>query len=220
MLAWAHVLEQQRRYSDAAAFYQQVLAIDPRNHEAAIRLAWCYKERGDNANAIRSFADAVAHFPADETLQNDFGLALADSGNFEQAIEHYQAAIRLNSTYVAARINLSKALFSLGKYPESSEQLKIASELDPRSYDAFFTAGLMLATLKNYPASERMFHAAVQLRPESAEAFNDLGIVQAAQGFFNDSVDNFIKAVKLNPDFKEARDNLARARQERDARQP
>jgi protein O-mannosyl-transferase len=219
MLAWGHVLEAESRFAEAATIYQHILVIDPRNHEAATRLAWSFKAQGDNYNAIASFRQAVKHYPNDETLQNDFGLALADSGSLDEAIEHYREAIRIDPNFVAAHINLSKALFAQGRLTESAAELKTAAALDPRSFDAYYSSGMMLTALKNYQDAERMFRAAVQLRPDSADAANHLGLALEAQGFYNEAIDSFIKAVKLNPDFQEARDSLARTEQERDARQ-
>jgi len=220
MLAWGHVLEAESRFAEAATIYQHILVIDPRNHEAAVRLALSYKAQGDNYNALASFRQAVMHYPNDESLQNDFGQALVDSGSLDEAIDHYRQAIRLNPNFVAAHINLSKALFAQGKLNESSAELKTAAALDPRSFDAYYSSGMMLMALKNYQDAERMFRAAAQLRPDSADAYNHLGLALEAEGFFNEAIDSFITAVKLNPDFQEARDNLTRAKQERDARQP
>jgi tetratricopeptide (TPR) repeat protein len=220
MLAWGHVLEAQSRFGEAANIYQQILVIDPRNHEAAVRLALSYKAQGDTYNALASFRQAVMHYPNDETLQHDFGLALADSGRLDEAIDHYRQAIRLDPNFVAAHIDLSKALFAQGKFTESSVELKTAAALDPRSFDAFYSSGMMLLALRNYQDAERMFRAATQLRPDSADAFDHLGLALEAQGFYNEAIDSFITAVKLNPDFQEARDSLARTQQERNARQP
>ena len=216
----AALLESERRYGEAADIYKRVVAIDPRNHDAAIRLALAYKQRGDITNALRSFADAALHYPTDEALLDEYGKTLVENGRIDDGIEKYRDAIRLNPNYVPARLHLSNALFSQGKFSESAEQLHIAVQLDPRSFEAFLSAGLMLATLKDYPAATRQFQAAVQLRPDSAEARDDLGVALAAQGprFLDEAIDNFIQAVKLKPDFQAARDHLAQARAQRDAK--
>ncbi len=214
----ASFFESQQQYTQAAKIYRQVLSIDPRNHEAAIRLALAYKRSGDVANALRSFADAALHYPTDDALLNEYGLALVESGRIDDGIEKYRDAIRLNYNFVAAHLNLSNALFAQGKFPEAAEQLHIAVQIDPRSFEAFMNAGIMLANLKNYPAAERQFKAAVQLHPDSAEARDDLGVSLAAQGYLDEAIDNFIQAIRLKPDFQHARDDLARAQAERDAK--
>lgn len=216
----AALLESERRYGEAADIYRRVIAIDPRNHDAAIRLALAYKQRGDMINALRSFADAALHYPTDEALLDEYGKALVENGRIDDGIEKYRDAIRLNPSYVPARLHLSNALFGQGKFRESADQLHIAVQIDPRSFEAFFSAGVMLATLKDYPAATRQFQAAVQLRPESAEARDDLGVTLAAQGprFYDEAIDCFITALKIKPDFQLARDHLAQARAARDAR--
>jgi tetratricopeptide (TPR) repeat protein len=214
----AAILGSGQHYSDAIQIYQQVLAIDPDNHEAALQLAVTYKNRGDTAKALHSFADAEMRDPGDEALLNEYGLALVQSGEVTEGIEKYRAAIRINPRFVAARLNLSNALFAQGNFREAADQLHTASLIDPRSFEAFMNAGVMLATLKNYPAASRMFEAAVQLKPDSALARDDLGVTLAQQGFIDEAVDNFTQAVKIKPDFREAREHLARAKQERDAK--
>jgi tetratricopeptide (TPR) repeat protein len=214
----AAILASDEHYSDAIQIYQQVLQIDPDNHEAALQLAVTYKNRGDIAKALHSFADAERRDPGDDALLNEYGLALVQSGQVSEGIEKYRAAIRINPRFVAARLNLSNALFSQGNFREAADELHAASLIDPRSFEAFMNAGVMLATLQNYPAASRMFEAAVQLKPDSAQARDDLGVTLAQQGFLDEAVDNFTQAVKIKPDFREAREHLARAKQERDAK--
>jgi tetratricopeptide (TPR) repeat protein len=214
----ASILESGQHYSDAIQIYEQLLRVDPKNREAGIHLAIAYKNRGDIAKALHSFADAEQRNPGDEALLNEYGLALVQSGQVTDGIEKYRAAIRIDPRFVAARLNLSNALFAQGNYREAAEQLHIAAVIDPRSFEAFMNAGVMLVTLRNYQSAERMFEAAVQLRPDSALARDDLGVTLAQQGFLDEAVDSFTQAVKLQPDFHEAREHLARAKQERDAK--
>lgn len=216
-MARAALLESEHRYREAADIYKKVIAIDPLNHEATIRLALAYKLSGDFPNALRSFSDAALHYPTDEALLDEYGSALVENGRIDDGIEKFRDAIRLDPNYIPARIHLSTALFAQGKFPESAEQLHIAVQIDPRSFEAYLSAGLMLATLKDYPAATRQFTAAVQLRPESAEARDDLGVTLAAQGFFDEAIDSFIMATKLKPDLQLARDHLAMARAARAA---
>ena len=45
---------------------------------------------------------------------NDFGVALARAGRFDEAIFHFKEAVRLDPTYTAAQQNLMKAMRSKG----------------------------------------------------------------------------------------------------------
>lgn len=211
MFARAAILERRGRFSEAAQLYQEILQVDSQSREAATHLADAYRQRGDITKALASYADATARYPNDESLQDGYGSALLADGRLDDAIDRFQAAIRINPNFIPARLNLANALFYENRLPESAVQLQAALQIDPRSFDAYMHAAAILAKLHDYARAERMLKAAVQLRPDSAEARNDLGIALAAQGYFGEAVESFEKAIKLQPDFEEARRNLQRA---------
>jgi len=218
-LAEAAYLESQHRYSGAISIYQDVLKIDPRNREAALRIGSAYRARGDLREALECFREAAEKYPNDELLA-EYGAALVQAGRLDDGIEEFREAIRFNYNCIAARINLSNALFEQHNFAESLRQLQIVIEIDPRNFEAFMAAGIDNLRMGQYSVAGTMLEAAVQSRPTSAEAYFFLGIVQEKQGFLAEAIDSLSNAVKLKPDFKEASDELAKVRAQRNAPKP
>ena len=52
--------------------------------------------------------------PEDSYAHNNLGIIRADQGKMDEAIRHYQAAIKNNPTFLQARANLSEAYEKAG----------------------------------------------------------------------------------------------------------
>ena len=77
------------------------------------------------------------------------GAALAESGQFQQAIECCDRAIALNPDYAEAWSNKSAALLDLGQYQEALECSNRAIGLKPDYADAWGNKGIALCGLSN-----------------------------------------------------------------------
>ena len=51
--------------------------------------------------------------------QNNWGIALARQGKWEEALPHYEEALRLNPGYTEAHLNLAQVLQRLGRHAEA-----------------------------------------------------------------------------------------------------
>ena len=67
--------------------------------------------------------------PNNAIAHNSLGSVLGEQGNFKQAIEHFNTAIKMNPHYVEAHQNLGTALSILGQPDKSVAHFKIAKEL-------------------------------------------------------------------------------------------
>ncbi|MDB4793648.1 tetratricopeptide repeat protein, partial [Methylacidiphilales bacterium] len=100
--------------------------------------AWVYE------NQETLWADAVDKNPNCWIGQNNLGLALDQKGQVDEAIEHYQKAVAINSTYAEAYINLGWALLQKGQPDEAIPQIQKALENNPNSAEAYNNYGIAL----------------------------------------------------------------------------
>jgi tetratricopeptide (TPR) repeat protein len=82
---------------------QDTLAGQPTLQQIAVLL-----ERGDFSGASRLVAPALKAHPADPVLRNFAGVIAAQQGAFELAEAHFETAIRLAPTGIAAYENLAR----------------------------------------------------------------------------------------------------------------
>jgi hypothetical protein len=85
------------------------------------------------------YPDAQAHY--------NLGVALARTGKVEEAIAHYEQAIRIDPDFAGAHYNLGKALTQVGRVPEAIEHYEQALRINPD----FTEAQNALARLQAHP---------------------------------------------------------------------
>jgi tetratricopeptide (TPR) repeat protein len=66
----------------------------------------------------------------------DLGIALAQQGRLDEAVDQYREALRLRPNYAAAHYNLGNTLLALLRVPEARTHFEEAVRIDPRFEDA------------------------------------------------------------------------------------
>ena len=65
---------------------------------------------GKFSEAILYYTNVLNQLPDDPEIHNNLGVALFHSGKYEQAIGHFETALKIRPEYADARQNLKKAL--------------------------------------------------------------------------------------------------------------
>jgi tetratricopeptide (TPR) repeat protein len=132
---------------------------------------------------VSLWQDSLRSSPDSPLVRMNLGLALIHSGNAPQAIEHYEAALRLEPEKAAThRNNLALALLSSGRRAEAIAQYEEALRIDPELSEAHNNLGSLL--LGEGKAAEAVAHftAVTQLKPDYAEGFLGLAMALSAAG--------------------------------------
>ena len=72
----------------------------------------------------------------------DAGLALARQGNYEAAIPHYRAALKLDPQMPGLSLNLGLAYLKLNRFTEAVPLFEQAAKSDPTSFQAHVLLGM------------------------------------------------------------------------------
>jgi tetratricopeptide (TPR) repeat protein len=100
------------------------------------------------------YADALAEFqaaqrtqPSSAAVENALGITLTKLNRLDEANQHYEQAIRLNSKLASPHKNLGLNALNAKQYELAESQLKIALALDPDDpFPHYYLALLYLAT--------------------------------------------------------------------------
>lgn len=96
-------LLQQGRYTEALPFLQRAAAEQPREARVHLYLALAYTHAGDNTNAEKHFAQAIALNPHDAYIFYNWGAYLHRRGRYADALKAYETAYRLDPTLIGAK---------------------------------------------------------------------------------------------------------------------
>lgn len=149
-LNYALALQKLGRNQQAVAEYQRVLQIDPRNITALVRwhiamitgigtsrattlevlsrIRWQLRGEGlkNYDMVVREYNAAAEIYPNNADVRFALGQVHQQAGNFDQAIDAYQLAVRDSALEVVARASSAQCLLSQGKPEAAIQQLEQA----------------------------------------------------------------------------------------------
>ncbi|MCS7336636.1 MAG: tetratricopeptide repeat protein [Verrucomicrobiae bacterium] len=139
----------------------------------------------------------------------NLGVAFANLGKMEAAVEQYRAAIEFRPNDFLAHNNLGVALTALGRHEEAAAHYSKALELNPKSALAHNNFGVLLAQQGKLDQAIEHFKTAIRLNPRYPKPYLNYGFALQKLGQAPQAITNYVKALELDPDWPEALDKLA-----------
>lgn len=132
-----------------------------------------YIEAGRSMDALPLIKEAVAKDPKNKVYQNNLGLLLLDQGNVDEAIQHFDAAVAVDSTYDQALRNGAVAYMKTGvKMKEDAEAKAKNKGVVDKSYMQKFKKAVVLLEKLN------------SLKPDNADFLEALASAYGNAGMF------------------------------------
>ena len=138
-LPYAHynignVYWQMRKWDDATREFSQELAANPYDCLAFGQLAnILVRTHGDATKALTYATKALDLCPNLSQARMDFGLLLAENGDYEKAIEQYKRAVQLSPEDDDVHLLLGRAYEKLGRTNEATAEFATARSLQNKS---------------------------------------------------------------------------------------
>lgn len=150
--------------------------------------------------------------PAAQYLRDGMrGIGLFEQGRLDEALAHFQEAIRKQPDYLEGHVSIAVILIEKGRLEEAIGRLERALALDPKCW--FAHANLALVRQKQGRREEAIAHfrKAVELNPKHLVARTNLGRALAEAGMLEEATEHFRAAVALAPRDAPSRVNLGNA---------
>jgi len=96
----------EKRYDEAIAGFDRVLAANPRNAQARFQRAWAMAKAGHDDEAIQAFAEMAQDFPELPEPHNNLALLYAKRGDLKRAEAELLLAIEAKPDYAISYSNL------------------------------------------------------------------------------------------------------------------
>jgi protein O-mannosyl-transferase len=161
-------------------------------------------------NSITLFEHALQSTSENYVARNNLGLSLAERGNYDEAIVHFQEAIRIFPGFGYPYFNLGLISYKRGNFQEAISHYQNAIACDSDSERSFYYLGNCFFKLKQIDNAIIHYAKALIIRPDYVEAMTNLAISLALIGKTDESLALFREAIRINPDFTDARINMAK----------
>lgn len=171
---------QSSMFKRAEKCYLEILKIDPDINEAHNALAFIYTFSKQHAKAVAQLKIILKSQPNDANVHHNLGNNFYELGNYAEAIEHYQTAIKLNSGFVDSYTQYAMVQRKLEKYDLAIEYLQQAFKLDQFNPKVLHGLGITYALLEDYPHAIEHLSKAVALAPNNNEI--NLCLARALEG--------------------------------------
>ncbi len=157
---------------------------------------------------IGFYRETLEHTPDKfQTLYN-LGVAQAERGLADGAMESYRKALEINPAFPAPYNNLAYIYLSRNKPDSAVPLLEKALALEPNNAEACNNLGGLLYMSGRRGEALEWFRKAVAIRPSFAEAQCNLGISLMVAGHPDSAAPHFQMAIAADPDFEKAWFNL------------
>jgi tetratricopeptide (TPR) repeat protein len=153
-------------------------------------------------------ADLAAHSD-DPAAHVSLAQLLADMGRRDDAITHYQQALRLDPSNASVHYNLANLLAEYGRDDEALSHYTAAARLAPNDPRIQINLGNLFLKQAHWDQAIAAYAEALRLDPAAFEAHNNIAIAFANRGDLPDATAHFREAARLNPQQPEIHSELA-----------
>lgn len=123
----------------------------------------------------------------------------AQDRQYDQAVEAYRQAIKLDATVGAAYRGLARAYVYMGRSPDALAPMQTAVRLEPNDSYTHLDLGITLQNLRRFDEALVEINEAKRLSPRDAAVQNYLGNLFLNMGRTTDALAAYQEALRLNP---------------------
>ena len=127
------------------------------------------------------------------------GILLSENKKFDEAIEKYEQAAKLNSTDAWIYYNWGVTLANKGDYAEAAEKYEQAAKLNPTDARIYHNWGAVLDNTGDYAEAAEKYEQAAKLNPKYVGTYYNWGAVLLRTGDYAGAAEKYEQAAELRP---------------------
>jgi tetratricopeptide (TPR) repeat protein len=191
-------------YKGARKELEDLIAEDPSDLDAQLRMALIHGEQKEYAQAIDRLNGILKARPAELKVRDYLGYIYEESKDTPKALEVYQFNIQLEPSFFEGHLHLGVLYYRLKKFPEATEHLGRAIALNPKQPEAYIVQGLAYLQQEQYDKSAAVFQEGIRHNAKNADLYFNLGTAYDKLNRFDDVVQAMETAIKLDPHHADA----------------
>ena len=163
-----------------------------------------------NPEQKKVFKAVLEEFVASMKFSADFSFGRYNLGNLyvamnqpEDAIRNYLAAIKIDSLFYPAKVNLAMFYNQKGENGKAEVLLREVIQEHPEMHEIAYSLGLLLAEMKKYDQASIYLEKAAMGMPEHARAHYNLGLLLQYLQRDKKAEQALLKALEIDPNSME-----------------
>jgi len=205
-LSW----QQAGMYSDMETLWRTTISRNPQSSLAYGNLGIFQVLAGEPDNAIPNLERSIG-LEDNAEAQQSLGLALEQKGLVEQAVSHFEGALKVRPDFAAAHNSLGEVLVEKGELDVAISHFQRALEFRPDYVDARFNLGIAQYQKGNLDTAIAAFQKVLVAKPGDAEAHRELGLVLLQQNKRAEAILHYRQAIAINREYVDAYNDLGSA---------
>jgi len=155
----------------------------------------------------------AADLPASARAHYNYGAVLQQLGRFDEAEKEYQAALRIDPSYMKVHVNMASLLMSKSKLDEAKKYYDRAIQLDPSSGEVRSGYAYLLERLGRPDEARAEYENAIRFTPKKSAArlFYTYGAFLDKRGELDAAIAQYQRALEVDPNLADAHSELATA---------
>lgn len=191
--------ESDRSYADAIATNERILAIQPGDPEATVRLARLSAWTGDLDKAIVLYRQAMSLMPRDPGVQSDLADVLSWAHRYDEAERLYAGVLAAHPAHREALKGLIRLRLLRGDLAGAGPLVARGLAYYPGDPDLYRARGGLLAQTGDLAGATEAFRRAVALAPADADSAHGLADVLFKRGDLDAALEAYRRAAALEP---------------------
>lgn len=156
----------------------------------------------EQKNNIASLSEVIKANPNDANALNLRGAAYGQAGQYQKALNDFNAAIAASPRYYQAYANRALIYSRMQQPKKALDDYNKALSIDPRYTIALVGRGTIYRLHNNHPAAIADFSKAIEVQPDAVSYFNR-GLSRQAIGQHGPALDDFENTLGFRPDSPE-----------------
>ena len=210
----ALVLSRLRRYDEALAEANRLVAAGDRSGETLVLIGECHRVLGRYDAALKAFDQAAARDPLSADPLTGRGRTLTLAGRHAEAQQAFNAALALAPDDPDALAGLADLAIERGDTAEARARLETLRTLERADAPSTLKLGVLLVREGDLERAIALFREVVNSQPASVEAVVDLGGALAKAGRTAEAIPYFERAIAADAQNVVVWNSLAMARLE------
>lgn len=197
---------------EAIDYYNQLLEMNENTAQIYYELGHLYLKKVDKIHAIVAFKLALEKDCDNPFYNNSLAYAFVQAELYDEAIEYYQKAIKLNPDKQWTSI-VCQALGSIYYQIKGNTEAAIASFqagiiLDPENSEIYLSLGDAYMAENDLDNAIRAYCDSISVNGDDYRAYSKAGIALWEKDYLEEAIVSYHRAIDLNPEYDIAHNNL------------